>query len=425
MTLTAANTDHKRSNARMAGLALLLGFVFNAIGRGVGDTYIVFILPLSAEFGWNRSEISSVYSVYMLATGLSAPFVGMLFDRFGPRVVYSCGLGCLGLAYVTAGSLNHLWQFYLCVGVAGGLGVASLGMVPAASLVSRWFRGNTGTALGVAYAGLGCGTLLIVPLAQYMSVSVGWRDAYHVLGGVLLVLLPFIVLIPWKALWAGPGVGGHTADFSQARKHEAASAKGTLRAAIRTPAFWSLAQVFGFTGLAMYTILVQTIAFLVETGMAPLQAASAYGVAGMLSVGGVMASGALADRIGYRRTVAGSFVFTLIGIASLLGLSHNPSPWLLVTFIGFFGIAQGARGPVVSGLCAKIFPGAGLATIYGVIYACMSMGAATGSLVSGVLHDVTGGYRAGFMFSMVCVVIAIAPFWTSSSLKQAALAMRR
>jgi MFS family permease len=82
-----------------------------------------------------------------------------------------------------------------------------------------------------------------------------------------------------------------------------------------------------------------------------------------------------------------------------------------------FGIAQGARGPIVSSLCAKLFPGTGLATIYGTIYACMSVGAAVGSLISGVLHDVTGGYQASFVFAMLMVLIAIAPFWTSPALR--------
>lgn len=94
-------------------------------------------------------------------------------------------------------------------------------------------------------------------------------------------------------------------------------------------------------------------------------------------------------------------------------LSFHPGYWFLVGFIATFGIAQGARGPVVSSLCAKMFPGVGLATIYGAIYACMSIGAATGAVASGVLHDLTGGYQASFIFSMFGVLIAIAPFWMS------------
>jgi MFS family permease len=110
----------QRSHVAMAIVVLSLCFMFNMAGRGVGDTYIVFLLPLGQEFGWSRSEMSSVYSIYMLTSGLSAPFVGVLFDRWGPKVVYSCGLICLGIGYVLASKLSQLWQFYICVGVLGG-----------------------------------------------------------------------------------------------------------------------------------------------------------------------------------------------------------------------------------------------------------------------------------------------------------------
>src|SRR3546814_997020 len=85
-------------------------------------------------------------------------------------------------------------------------------------------------------------------------------------------------------------------------------------------------------------------------------------------------------------------------------MTYQSSAWLLFGYIAMFGIAQGARGPIVSSLCAKIFPGRGLGTIYGTIYACMSIGAALGSLVSGVLHDMTGGYQASFYFSMISLL---------------------
>ena len=164
---------------KMALVVLLICFVFNMLGRGVGDTYVTFLLPLEREFGWSRSELSSVYSIYMVANGLSAPFVGMLFDRWGPRLVYLLGVGSLGFGYFLAGNLTQLWQFHLCIGVAGGIGISAIGMVPSASLISRWFPHSTSTAIGIAYAGFGAGTLLLVPFAQYLNQTVGWRDAYH------------------------------------------------------------------------------------------------------------------------------------------------------------------------------------------------------------------------------------------------------
>ena len=400
-----------RSHVAMAIVVLSLCFMFNMAGRGVGDTYIVFLLPLGQEFGWSRSEMSSVYSIYMLTTGLSAPFVGVLFDRWGPKVVYSCGLICLGIGYVLASKLSQLWQFYICVGVLGGIGVSALGMVPAASLVSRWFPSSTATAISIAYAGLGCGTLLIVPLAQYLNQIMGWRASYEMLGSALLLLFPLIFLLPWRLIRAG-----RPNDLKQFPELFVPTSGKSFGQAIRTRAFWSLAQLFFFTAVAMYAMIIQTIVYLMDNGLSPLEAASAFGMAGMLSVIGVTGTGFLADRIGYRRTAMVSFICTFLGVALLLALSYYHTRWLVIGFVVLFGIAQGARGPIVSSLCAKLFPGGSLATIYGAIYACMSIGAALGALGSGLLHDLSGGYRASFVLSMISVLLAAAPFWTSSAL---------
>ena len=76
-------------------LVLLLCFFFNFIGRGVGDTYMVFLLPLGAEFGWHRSQMTSVYSMLMVVSGLASPLSGIVFERWGARVLYGAGLALL------------------------------------------------------------------------------------------------------------------------------------------------------------------------------------------------------------------------------------------------------------------------------------------------------------------------------------------
>jgi MFS family permease len=138
------------SSYAMPVLVLLLCFLFNLTGRGVSDTYLVFLLPLGSEFGWHRSQMTSVYSALMVVGGLASPLVGMVFERFGPRVLYGSGLILLGTGHFLAGQLQQLWQFYLCISVLGGLGVSAMGMVPASALISRWFHGRLSTATAPA-----------------------------------------------------------------------------------------------------------------------------------------------------------------------------------------------------------------------------------------------------------------------------------
>ena len=375
------------------------------IGRGVADSFMVFVLPLSQEFGWTRARVSSVYSAFLIVTGLSAPLTGVLIDRWGARVIYPLGMSLLAVACLAASRLSELWQFQLCIGLVAGLAVSMLGMVPASMLISRWFRDRMSTAMGVAYAGFGTGTLLVVPLAQRSIEVQGWRDTYTTMGVATLVVMPLLLVLPWRRI-----VGDRP---QRARADAAPAPRSALMKALRTREYWQIVQLFSVTSVTTFAVITQLVPVLVQSGLSPLAAASAFGTAGLLSIFGIMTAGWAADRFGYRGAATASFVATFLGIASLLAMSWNPAPWLVVAFVVCFGSALGARGPIVSSLAARHFGGASFATIYGTMFACMSMSGALSALVTGWLYDVTGGYRAGLFFAMITVLIAASPFWTA------------
>jgi len=382
------------------------------LGRGLADTYAVFLLPLEREFGWTRSELTGVYSLYLLVNGFTAPLVGLLFDRLGPRWVYGAGVACLGSAFFLAMLLHELWQFYLFVGVLIGLAVSLNGMVPGSALLSRWFRARLSTAIGIAFSAVGVGTVIFVPLTQFLISQYDWRFAYRALGSVLLLLLPVVLFaVPWRRFAAGH------ADH-QARAAEAGAGEGwSLRSALGTRIYWGLAQVFFCTAIGMFAIIVQLVAFLIDAGFTPLGAATTFGVIGMLSSVSIMGSGYIADRFGIRRTVTASFAGTAAGMLLLIAITRWPSVLLLGMFVPVFGLCMGARGPIVSSICARHFAGPRVATIYGTIYSANALGAAFGSLMGGLLHDVSGGYVAGLCFSLVFISLAVMPFWTVPALR--------
>jgi MFS family permease len=385
-------------------------FLLNMFGRGLGDTYAVFLLPIEREFGWSRSETTGVYAVYLLVHGFTAPLVGLLFDRIGPRWVYGAGMASLGAAFYLAGGLHSLWQFYLLVGALVGVGVSLNGMVPASALLSRWFRARLSTALGIAYSSFGVGALLLVPLAQHLVAEFDWRGAYRILGAAMLLLAPVTTFaIPWRRFTAG--------SPERTSRAKGVQQGWTLRTALRSRVYWGLTQVFFFTAAGMFAVLVQLVAFFIDAGFSPLTAASAYGAIGMMSAMSVMASGFTSDRFGYRQTVSASFVGTASGMLLLLLIALSPQPWLLWLFVPAFGLCMGIRGPIVSSVTAKYFAGPSVGAIYGGIYASNAIGAAFGSFVGGLLHDWSGGYPLGFTFSLACVAIASAPFWTVRELR--------
>lgn len=380
-------------------------------GRGMGDTYAVFLLPLEREFGWTRSQLTSVYSIYLLVNGFTAALVGLVFDRLGPRWVYGTGIACLGSAFFLAAGLAGLWQFYLFIGVLVGLGVSLNGMVPGSALLSRWYRTRLSTAIGIAFSATGVGTIVFVPLAQYLVDEHHWRFAYRVLGIALLALVPIVLLLPWKRFAAGNAEHRHEA------RQKGAAEGWTLKAAMRTPVFWGLARIFFFTATAMFSVVVQLVAFFIDAGFSPLTAASAYGLLGLLSAVSVMSSGFLSDRFGYRQTISASFAATAAGMSVLFLMSLFPSGALLAVFVALFGFSMGTRGPIVSSVSARYFAGPHVATIYGAVYSANALGAACGSLMGGLLHDLTGGYRVGIAVALVFLALAAAPFWTVPALR--------
>ena len=386
-------------------------FALNMFGRGLGDSYAVFLLPLEREFGWSRSQLTSVYSIYLLVNGFTAALVGLVFDRLGPRWVYGTGMACLGTAFFLAGWLGELWQFYLFIGVLVGLGVSLNGMVPGSALLSRWYRERLSTAIGIAFSATGVGTIVFVPLAQSLIGGYDWRLAYRILGTVVLVLVPVVLVLPW----------GRFASGSAQHRHEERQRKSgegwTVKTALRTPVFWGLAGVFFCTAAAMFSVLVQLVAFFIDAGFSPLTAASAFGFLGLLSAISVMSSGFVSDRFGYRQTVTASFAGTAVGMLLLVLMTVSPSALLLPLFVGLFGLCMGTRGPIISSVSARYFAGPRVATIYGGIYSANALGAALGSYMGGLLHDLTAGYGVGLAVSLAFIALAALPFWVIPALR--------
>jgi MFS family permease len=397
---------------RTALAVLATVFALNLFARGSGETYAVFLLPLEREFGWSRSQLTSVYALYLVVGAVLAPLVGLLFDRLGPRVVYTAGLCCLSAAFLLAGTLSELWQFYVYVGVLIGVGVALNGMVPASALLSRWYRARLSTAIGIAFAAMGCGSLVFVPLSQGLIGYVDWRGTYRVLGLALLAIVPLVVFaVPWKRYVLG------NPDYRAGVRARDGRGGSTLAAALHTRLYWGLVAIFFFTSVGMYTVLPQSVVYFIDSGFSPLTAATAYGITGMLSVASVSSSGLLAERFGYRQTVTVSFVGSGLGIATLFALSFAAHGALLATYVLVFGLCMGVRGPIISSICTREFSGPQVATIYGALYSTNALGAAVGSMTGGVLHDLTGGYRAGFVFALCSILLAALPMWLVRGLR--------
>ena len=398
--------------ARVALNVLALCFALSVVGRGLGESFTVFLLPISEDFGWDRAQVVSVFSLSALSGGLAAPLIGRLFDRSGPRSIYALGLLLLGGALLVAANANHLWQLQLSLGLCAGFGIAFIGNVPNSILLGRWFGPRLPTAMAIVYSATGAGVLILLPLSQILIDRLGWRGAYQIFGAVALFLLVPLLLLPWRLFSTGSPHVVKKADT------DFIDEGWTLPGAMRHHAFWALFSTFFFTAVGMYTITPQIVAYLIDAGFQPLQAATAWGFSGVVLLFGMLGVSWLDGLIGRRPSVLLSYAISIAGILMLWALQWYPNVWLLTGFVVCFGSMIGSRGPLITATALNIFRGERVGTIYGTISIGSGLGSGVGSWSGGLIHDWTHSYNWLFVFALLNVVLGLIPFLVVPALRR-------
>ena len=413
--LQGVSEDNPATRTRFAVVALnvlALCFALALVGRGLGESFTVFLKPISADFGWDRAQIISAYSLTWLSGGLMAPVIGRLFDHSGPRTVYAVGLALLGVAFLGASHADQLWQFQLCIGLCVGIGIAFVGNVPNSILLGRWFGPRLPTAMAVVYSAAGAGILVLLPASQILIDHFGWRGAYEIFGVIAFGLLVPLLLLPWRLFSTGSPHVVKKAD------PQFVDQGWTLWSAMRHHAFWALFSTFFFTAIGMYAISAQIVAYLIDAGFPPLQAATAWGFSGVVLLFGMLGVTQLDRIIGRRPSVLISYAISIVGIGLLWLLKFYPNFWLLTAFVVSFGSMIGSRGPLLTATAMKIFRGERVGTIYGTISIGSGLGSALGSWAGGLIHDWTHDYNLLMVFSLVTVVLGMIPFLVVPALRR-------
>jgi MFS family permease len=406
----AANASAQSPRTALGVLALC--FALSVLGRGLNESFTVFLLPISESFGWDRAQVVSVYSLSALAGGLASPLIGRLFDYSGPRSVYSLGLLLLGGSFLFAANASHLWQLRLSLGLAVGLGVALIGNVPNSIMLGRWFGPRLPTAMAVLYSATGAGVLVLLPASQVLIDHMGWRGAYQILGSAALLGLAPLLILPWRLFSRGSPHVARTATAGLADRG------WTLASAIRHHAFWALFLTFFFTAIGMFAITPQVVAYLIDAGFPPLQAATAWGFSGIVLLFGMLGVSWLDSIIGRRPSVLLSYALSIFGIFLLWLLQFYPNVWILTGFVVSFGSMIGSRGPLLTATAMKIFRGKRVGTIYGTISIGSGLGSAFGSWCGGLIHDLSHSYNPLLVFSLVSVILGMIPFLVVPALRR-------
>ena len=311
-----------------------------------------------------------------------------------------------------ASRAQALWQFQLSTGLCVGIGIAFIGNVPNSILLGRWFGPRLPTAMAILYSATGAGVLVLLPASQLLIDHIGWRGAHQVFGIVALCLLVPLLLLPWRLFSTGSPHIARKADPGFV------DAGWTLASAMRHHAFWALFATFFFTAVGMYALAAQIVAYLIDAGFPPLQAATAWGFSGVVLLFGMLGVTQLDSIIGRRPSVLLSYAISIVGIILLWLLQFYPNFWLLTAFVVTFGSMIGSRGPLITATAMKIFRGERVGTIYGTISIGSGLGSGLGAWAGGLIHDWTHSYDPVIAFALVAVVLGMIPFLVVPALRR-------
>jgi MFS family permease len=384
---------------------LAVSFLTMVVIYGVWYSFSVFLVALIREFGWSRSLLSGVFSVFVILHGILGPAVGWLMDRIGPRRTVLAGAVLLGLGLLLTAEVRTWWHLYLAYAGVAAVGISLAGWVPLVVLIRGWFPDRFATAMGIASAGIGVGIFALVPLDQLVIEAWGWRWAYRMEAALVFTgIIPttyWLIRDPPDREHAAGGAGPPPVE----ERH------WTLAAALRSRRFWGVASAFFAGNVVTQMLLIHQVAYLVDHGVTPMVAAGVGGIAGLVSIGGKIGWGVFSDRFGREVTCTLAFGCTLASLGVLVLAGSSPTSLLPYAYAVLIGLGYGVLSPVFPAIASDLFGGRGFSTIYGALYTVICCGLALGAWMAGKLFDLTGSYALAFWVGALNAVLTPILVW--------------
>jgi len=175
--------------------------------------------------------------------------------------------------------------------------------------------------------------------------------------------------------------------------------------AFRTPQFITLALAHFGCCAAHSGPIFHMVSYAMICGIAPLTAVSVYSLAGLSGLGGRLAFGALADRIGAKPVLVGGLFVQALCVASYLAVGVLGEFYALSVI---FGLAYGGVMPLYAVLVREFFGAKIMGTVFGAVSGFASLGMALGPWAGGWVFDTFHGYAWLYVGSFGIGIAAVA-----------------
>ena len=382
-------TPKERVNSeRLLLWTLLVVYIFNFL-----DRQIVTILaePIKRDLGLSDTQLG-------LMTGLAfALFYALLgipiarhVDRPGSNRVGLISVSLVLWSGMTAlcGLAQNFSQLLLA---RVGVGVGEAGCTPAAhSLISDMVPVERRSS-AIAFYGMGIpiGSLLGASMGGYLADTVGWRQAFLVVGAPGVALAAFV----WLVLRDPRKAGLATALRVAAPVVPRLSAKAALAEVLGSRAFLLLAVAGGLVAFLSYGKGVWTAVYFMRShGLSATQvglwAGLVLGISGLL---GTWAGGWLADRFGKhdRRHMLSAPALGMVAAAPMLFMAYFVSNWVVAMALLFIPTFLNSLyyGPTYAAAQLLVRPQARAMATAVMVFAQNLIGLGLGPLFFGMMSD--------------------------------------
>ena len=128
-------------------------FVVLSMSSGFGFYNLsVYMNALVAERSFAVGDVSAAIAVLFVVSGVAGIVVGRLIERRDVRVVMLIGAAIGAVALGLVGTASEIWQVWVLYALFG-IGNSGVSLVPATTVVTRWFPGaNRSIAMSIAIA---------------------------------------------------------------------------------------------------------------------------------------------------------------------------------------------------------------------------------------------------------------------------------
>jgi MFS family permease len=415
--------DNKALNS--AWFIVGFSFITLALVYSVWYSFSVFFVALLKEFGWSRSTGAGAFSLFIILSSMTGPFVGGKVDQFGPKKVIIIGSLILGTGLALCSLIQTWWQFYIFFSVITAMGLGATGWVPNITIIQQWFKEKRGLPTGIVSSGIGIGILFCVPSIQYLIIKLGWRTTY----GIMAIFIPLIVIsmaIPFlKRPPKTTSVVYIENEISPVAvmkdplvvNEEWASRFWTARQAIGTKPFRLLSLSLFLGNFTTQSIFAHQVAFFVDRGLEALSASYIVGIVGIVSIGSKILWGVLSDKIGREVTYTIGMACSISGIIFLIIFGITPYASLPYFYAFLFGMGYAVTAALPPLITADFFEGKGYGGIFGTLMVFVNLGGASGIWFAGFIYDQVGSYLPVFIILIASLFVSNLSIWWAAPRK--------